>query len=294
MEAREAEAEELLRAQGLTPERCGEDDWRLAIRETVERLTPPLLRVSSVLRSGGLATLTRPLDSTPAVAPREFACAACEDMQYVMTATHEVATGVIVRTRPVPCPACVPLPVRAALAGIPALFVDAALDTMVERPGNADALAMAREWDGTTSVVIASRADPGDSQYGTGKTHLAVAMLVSQIKRARWGRFMSEQDYLEGMKALFGSEPGAADGYADRIASEPLLAIDDLGKAQDTEWSRAAMFRLLDARYRSQRPTIITTNQTYRDLLDRLGGALVDRLHDARWVYVGGPSMRGA
>ena len=291
----EQEAMALLRAQGLTPERCGETDWRLALEEVMARGNPKPGRPARPLLAPLRTLLAKPAapPSEQAAPVREYQCPHCEDEGYVLTATRDVAPGVMLRERPVPCPACVPLGIRAALAGIPARFCNARLDTLIERSGNEAAVDAARAWDGSTSVVLASRDETGDSPFGTGKTHIACAMLIGQIARARPARFMSAQDFLEAMKRMFDATDESAQEYADRVASEPLLCIDDLGKAQDTDWSRAQLFRLIDARYRAQRPTIITTNASFGWLTERFGGALVDRLSEAQWVYVGGTSMRG-
>lgn len=291
----EREAETLLREQGLTPERCGEDDWRRAVREVVEqselragRAAPrPAMSFAPSKMFGALPPITGELP--PA---REYDCKTCEDRTFILTGSHEV-DGRAVRDHAIPCPACVSMNDRARLAGIPARALSARLETLVERPGNEAAIAAARTWRPPRSVVLASD-EHAESFYGTGKTYIGCAMLIGQIELGRPARFVQVQEYLEAIKALFDAGDGAAQAYTDRMAAEPLVMLDDLGKEQGTPWQHAELFRFINRRYDALLPTIITTNEPYARLVENLGGALVDRLHEADWVYVGGKSWRGA
>lgn len=60
---------------------------------------------------------------------------------------------------------------------------------------------------------------------------------------------------------------------ADFIASfneYDLLIIDDLGVERSTEYAMEQMFFVIDSRYRSRRPMIITTNLKLSELKNRL------------------------
>lgn len=289
----EQEAERILRQQGLSPERCGEQDWALALREVTDQLLgrtlPPVRRLGRLLDRPSGELVTQNSTTAP---EREYACQTCEDGLFVLSARRALANGVYIGETPIPCPHCVPLSQRAAFAGIPERFRDARLDYLIEREGNAVAIKQARQWQGNTSMVLASRSEPGDSPYGTGKTHIGCAMLIKQIASAKAARFIQVQQYLEEIKSLF--DAGGAEEYTARIAAEPLLMLDDLGKELGTPWQRAELFRLVDARYRAMRPTVITTNESYAALTESLGGAFLDRLNEAEWVFVGGRSFRGA
>jgi DNA replication protein DnaC len=143
--------------------------------------------------------------------------------------------------------------------------------------------------------VLCSRGRPGDSDWGTGKTFIACALLASRIQRGLPARFLAMQDFLETQKGLFGGEGEAASAYADRMAAEPLLLLDDVGKEQPTPWAAAQIYRLINARWRAKRPTIVTTNAHSPDeLAQQTGGAVASRLREALWLPVGGPDMRGA
>ena len=58
-----------------------------------------------------------------------------------------------------------------------------------------------------------------------------------------------------------------------------LLVLDDLAAAERfTEWEKAKLYEIINARYEDEKPIIITTNRTISWIEDRLGKKVVDRL----------------
>lgn len=96
---------------------------------------------------------------------------------------------------------------------------------------------------------------------GNGKTYLAAAIanellnkhnpticvsinaLLSRIQQTynKWGK-EAEQDVIRG------------------LCNADLLIIDDLGTEKGSDWSRSMIYNIIDSRYRSDLPLIITTN----------------------------------
>lgn len=56
--------------------------------------------------------------------------------------------------------------------------------------------------------------------------------------------------------------------YINSIVSYPFLIIDDLGTERGTDYAIEQLFTLIDERYKSNRPTIITTNLNPRDMAE--------------------------
>lgn len=285
-------------------ERLSAEDFELSVRD---ELRARELKASTPLVSLGQSVKTMKTGTEPTpriVPPREYDCVFCEDSRFVLTATRfDVNTPTRqIRTGAVPCPKCVPLKARALVAGIEARFVTASLDTMAERRGNAGAIAYSRQWDGKASVLITSRTGSDgesvtaeDSLFGTGKTHLACAMLIEQIAKGRPARFLYVSDFLETIKGLFGGDSGAVQTYIESVAETSLLCLDDLGAERATDWAREQLRGLIDARYRRQRTTIITSNfGTLERIATEVGGAVASRLREYAHIKVGGSDMRGA
>lgn len=77
----------------------------------------------------------------------------------------------------------------------------------------------------------------------------------------------------KGIPALVTSVPSIlAVPYNDRsdiisgMAKYPLLVLDDLGAERGTEFAVETVYNVIDARYKSRRPLIVTTNLSLDDL----------------------------
>lgn len=79
----------------------------------------------------------------------------------------------------------------------------------------------------------------------------------------------------EGIKVLCTTFPKILNGlftadnkneYINNIVSYPFLIIDDLGTERGTDYAIEQLYTLVDERYKSNRPTIITTNLNPRDM----------------------------
>lgn len=68
------------------------------------------------------------------------------------------------------------------------------------------------------------------------------------------------------LNGLFNSDD--KNDYINNIVSYPFLIIDDLGTERGTEYAVEQLFTLIDERYKSNKPTVITTNLNPRDMVD--------------------------
>ncbi|MBI4785437.1 MAG: ATP-binding protein [Chloroflexi bacterium] len=96
-------------------------------------------------------------------------------------------------------------------------------------------------------------------EYGCGKTHLAAAIANAINQRGHTVAFKTVPDFLDHLRATFA--PGSGTQY-DQVFEEtrtaPFLVLDDLGTENATPWAREKLFQILDFRYVSRLPTIIT------------------------------------
>jgi DNA replication protein DnaC len=96
---------------------------------------------------------------------------------------------------------------------------------------------------------------------GCGKTHLAAAIANRCLARGSLVLFSTVIDLLEHLRATF--VPTSTEVYDQLFAKmreAELLVLDDLGAQQSSPWANEKLFQLLNYRYNSQFPTIITTN----------------------------------
>jgi len=127
---------------------------------------------------------------------------------------------------------------------------------------------------------------------GTGKTHEALgvpALLAARDQPAAF-TFLRAVDYLDGqMNAAFADKEVL---YKQAFGAE-LLILDDLFAGGDHRRSGSDLYRLLDARFADERPTILTTNLAGKPLTDAMGPRLTDRLREsAVHVKLEGASRR--
>lgn len=67
----------------------------------------------------------------------------------------------------------------------------------------------------------------------------------------------------------------------DRLCGYPLLVIDDFGMERGTEYALEQIYNIIDSRYRSRKPLIVTTNLTLTELKnpqDTAHARIYDRL----------------
>ena len=97
---------------------------------------------------------------------------------------------------------------------------------------------------------------------GTGKTHLAVAAVRSLIEAGSVGCVLKPQQVFGMMRATYEEGARGTDSEVlERLVRLPVLVLDDMGTARDSDFSVQATFDLIDGRY-MRRPTglVMTSN----------------------------------
>jgi DNA replication protein DnaC len=104
---------------------------------------------------------------------------------------------------------------------------------------------------------------------GTGKTHLAAAVLLELIRRYRvHGRFVDFSSLVHRIQSTFDpSSPESKHSVLDPVIEAPLLVLDELGAQKPTPFVNDVLYLILNTRYTRRLPTLFTTN--FR--LDRAG-----------------------
>ncbi len=107
--------------------------------------------------------------------------------------------------------------------------------------------------------------------YGCGKTHLAAAVANAAIAQGLPVIFVTVPDLLDHLRAAYA--PTSTQPYDERfeqVRNAPLLILDDLGTEHATAWALEKLFQLLNYRYLSRLPTVITTNHELEAMDPRL------------------------
>ncbi len=96
---------------------------------------------------------------------------------------------------------------------------------------------------------------------GTGKTHLAVAILRILIDRGFDGVFCDYQDLLDRIAKGWSESAGASERDAYRQATETeIVVLDDLGARRAHDWVEDTITAIINHRYNRRKALIATTN----------------------------------
>lgn len=116
---------------------------------------------------------------------------------------------------------------------------------------------------------------------GTGKTHLAAAIVQSLIEQGETVLFGTVTSLLGRIRATYGDSRETEEEVMREIQNCRLLVIDDLGKEKPTEWVEQTLYEIINHRYEFNKPLIITTNTSLKGIEEQYkknGEAIVSRI----------------
>jgi DNA replication protein DnaC len=129
---------------------------------------------------------------------------------------------------------------------------------------------------------------------GTGKTHLAVAVMNELMQRKRVpSLFVTVPEFLDNLREAYMIPGRDLDEWMDTVKNADLLVLDDLGSERPTEWVRERLFVIVNHRYREVLPTLFTSNIGPRDLATQLGERTASRIIAmCDWISLEGDDYR--
>jgi DNA replication protein DnaC len=113
--------------------------------------------------------------------------------------------------------------------------------------------------------------------FGTGKTHLAAAIAQYREQMNEEVMFITAPDLLDYLRYTYDPTANASfDQRFQAVKNVPILILDDLGVENATAWAKEKLFQLLDYRYVTRKPTVITTARDIEKIDDRMRSRLLD------------------
>lgn len=99
---------------------------------------------------------------------------------------------------------------------------------------------------------------------GIGKTYLCAAMMAHALEHFQTSRAWDMNDLLGKIRSTMDSSGDYLENMKYFI-DDDFVIIDDLGNCEMNPWRKDMISYIIDKRYQSARPTVITSNFSIRE-----------------------------
>lgn len=101
---------------------------------------------------------------------------------------------------------------------------------------------------------------------GLGKTHLSLAIANEVIRKGFGVIYTSAPSLMQKLEKQYFSKTDEGDELADMLLDCDLLIVDDLGTEFHSQFSVSQLYNIFNSRLLAQKPIIVNTNLTMKDL----------------------------
>lgn len=133
-------------------------------------------------------------------------------------------------------------------------------------------------------------------KVGTGKTHLAAAMVSAFIERKKSAQLIKLPELMREIKATWGAGEGCEAKIIARLSGVQLLVLDEIGVQYGSDTEKLIVSEIIDNRYQELLPTVLVSNLDVAGIKACIGERCYDRLREDGGTVVGfdWSSFRGA
>jgi DNA replication protein DnaC len=111
----------------------------------------------------------------------------------------------------------------------------------------------------------------------SGKTHLVCAIANEQVRTGLPVFYINTADLLDHLRTAYMPNADVQhDELFEKVKTVSLLVLDDIDTAAATPWGNSKLEQLLQYRYNTRLPTVITMSTTVQNLNDALRGHMND------------------
>lgn len=121
---------------------------------------------------------------------------------------------------------------------------------------------------------------------GVGKTYFCAALLNYFWDQGLDVHYTISRHFFQKIQEAI-RENGNQYYVIQNLAEKEILIIDDIGAGTNTEWQQEMLLELIDLRYNSQKPTVITSNLKYDEIKEILGARIYSRLRASENLMLG-------
>lgn len=127
---------------------------------------------------------------------------------------------------------------------------------------------------------------------GVGKTYFCSAILSWIYGKVPTFRYWHEREFFTRIRGVIRDDSGEYSKEVENMLDDHFIMYDDLGCCGVSEWRKEILLSLIDIRYESQLPTIITTNLTQKAIQSSLGPRSASRMFDCTNLLIDMSSMK--
>ena len=114
---------------------------------------------------------------------------------------------------------------------------------------------------------------------GLGKTHLSLAIAGKAIDRGHGVVYGSAQNLLNKLQNEYFGRSNEPRGTTEQLLQDcDLLIIDDLGSEFPSSFTVSAIYNILNSRLLTEKPVIISTNLSLRELEEKYSQRITSRI----------------
>jgi len=166
-------------------------------------------------------------------------------------------------------------------AGIPERFKKCTLENyIIENKGQENALKESRKYlDNYEIEKTTGAAMFYCGSFGTGKTHLSIAILNNLIvnKKIR-GIYSTTMKMIRDIRSSYTNNNLSEQKLIDKYVNIELLILDEVGVQMGTDAEKLLIYEVINGRYENYKPTIILSNLSFDGITKYLGARSIDRL----------------
>ncbi len=129
---------------------------------------------------------------------------------------------------------------------------------------------------------------------GTGKTHLAIAILRELIQKGYTGLFYNVISLLDDLRSTYALDNTLTQWpILEKVCRVDILVLDDLGAEKTSGWVNDRLYAIINQRYEQEKATIVTTNKNDKELEEQVGTRIESRLKEmCQWLRIEGNDYR--
>jgi DNA replication protein DnaC len=167
---------------------------------------------------------------------------------------------------------------------LPSRYQKASLNDFTEARANA-----IREWLQKPTDGLLITGGPG-----AGKTYLAAAIFITVVNARQTSiKFKRAAQLFQAIRDSYGQEDVSEEEILGDYIKPRFLVLDDLGAGSLSDHERRYTLEVIDRRLNAERPTIITTNLTLKEISERMDERIASRMNEYKLLEFKGEDRRG-